>query len=240
MPTAAASFLKSAPVLIGAGVGATIGAASGFAPKADDEFTDPYRRAGTRALGLGLAGAAGGLLLGGNYARIPGAAAWGFKKAAGVVESASASVSARAAAFEAAGSTKVGATASAFARSPFFMTAAGAGVGAIIGAHYDRPGAGAAIGAGVGLGTVAALKSTRVLKTPAGRIGTILTLSAALLYGGEAMKASSAETVTFGRPDGMGGYTYSSTPEGNVRQRINAMNASGDVVLGLHNLRHGR
>jgi hypothetical protein len=115
------------------------------------------------------------------------------------------------------------------------MLAAG---GAAIGAALDsnNRGQGAMIGAGLGLAGGAALRARSVWKAAsstrkrlykAGMFGTAIAIGAGVL----AYKQSKDyESTTYGSPDGYGGSTYS--------DRLQSLNATGDVTLGSHRGRH--
>jgi len=122
----------------------------------------------------------------------------------------------------------------------------GAGVGAAIGAATSKgdrvngAAKGAAIGAGVGVlakaATAAAFKYSHI--SPVGRtVGGLagLALTTAALYGGVRAATRAPESSTYGETDAAGQTQYSDT---SVADRARMMNASGDMVFGLHNMRH--
>jgi hypothetical protein len=121
------------------------------------------------------------------------------------------------------------------------MTGAGAVFGGIIGSRYDHPIEGAAIGAGVGLAVKAGLGVNQLWKTvgkvPGGRMGLMLAASTVLYGGVRATMSPQVQSEAYASDDGSGGYDYSD--RSSVSRRMNRINATGNVALGLHNKRHG-
>jgi hypothetical protein len=122
----------------------------------------------------------------------------------------------------------------------------GAGVGAIIGGAVSKgdrtQGAakGAAIGAGVGVvakGVAAAALKYSSLSAGGKKAGGLagLVLASAAIYGGVRAATRAPEPSTYGETDAAGQTQYSDT---SVADRARMMNASGDMVFGLHNMRH--
>jgi hypothetical protein len=126
----------------------------------------------------------------------------------------------------------IGAGISRVAERKGLMTGLGAAVGAAIGAHADRehPGRGAAaggvIGGGAGLAVSTGLRASRLWKNigPIGRGGLVAGLST-LAFAGAAYA---------GRPR-YGSMDMAQREDNGLRNRMNSMSATGDVVLGLHN-----
>jgi hypothetical protein len=121
-----------------------------------------------------------------------------------------------------------------------------AGVGAIIGGAVSKgdrtQGAakGAAIGAGVGVvakGVAAAALKYSSLSAGGKKAGGLagLVLASAAIYGGVRAATRAPESSTYGETDAAGQTQYSDT---SVADRARMMNASGDMVFGLHNMRH--
>ncbi len=128
----------------------------------------------------------------------------------------------------------IGAGISRVAERKGLMTGLGAAVGAAIGANIDKehPGKGAAIGAGVGAGAGLAistgLRASRLWKNigPIGRTGLVASLSTLAFAG-----AAYANRPKYGSMDRAAPEDYG------LSRRMNAMSATGDIVLGLHNSR---
>lgn len=130
-----------------------------------------------------------------------------------------------------------------FGRAPI---AAGAGgvLGAVIGSQVaEDSGKGAFIGGAAGMGIGLAVRSGMrgsrawklLSKVPGGKSAALVLGAAAVGFGARALTSqpdyeSSASAVS----DEMGGYTYQS----GTRDRLDRLSATGDMVFGLHNLRH--
>jgi hypothetical protein len=131
------------------------------------------------------------------------------------------------------------------------MVGGGAALGAAIGAYNsDDPTSGAAKGAVIGAGGGLAVRGAMYTAKVAGRIkgspfgaargkmgfggvailGTIAAAVAAHSLAGSSSASSYSEMASDGETE------YSDTP---VKRRVSAMNATGDVVLGLHRKRRG-
>lgn len=126
-------------------------------------------------------------------------------------------------------------------------TAVGAGVGYMSG-DDDTKLRNTAIGAGVaGLGAgVAGKMAHRWKSTGAFGKGIIKYggIPALTLLGGAAIAArqqSPGESISYAEGDDSEGYDYSNEPliDRGVSRRMQRINATGDIVLGLHNKRHG-
>lgn len=100
---------------------------------------------------------------------------------------------------------------------------------------------GAVVGAGVGL-AARPLKGlwtgySALSKVPFGETGAIIAASTIPITAGVLMDRGTPETEAMAMPGPMG---IDYTPiEGGMKDRMTAMNASGDIVLGLHGRQHG-
>ena len=129
---------------------------------------------------------------------------------------------------------------------PAFM-GIGAGVGALIGnATSDSPGKGALIGAGAGaalrFGLHAAEGYQKLAKIPLTRTFAVTGLSA--LAAAAWMARSNPEHVDTGYYDDAGEAQVSPgrdmvSPGRDMRDRLNTIGATGDMVFGMHRGRHG-
>jgi len=114
------------------------------------------------------------------------------------------------------------------------MMGAGAGIGALIGSSLspDNPGRGAviggAVGAGAGLAASTAIRASRVWNKFGflGKAGAIGALTAGAFGATTILGRSKYGQVDQANPEDYG-----------MQARMNAMSASGDIVLGLHNRR---
>jgi len=119
--------------------------------------------------------------------------------------------------------------------------AGGALVGGLVtGYNEDDPGKGALVGAGVGAVAYAANKGKRIWnaasKIPGGRSALILAGGAAIAIGGRAMSPDAEPSMEgVATRDAVGGYETEVVTT--VRDRMNTINATGDLVFGLHNRR---
>ena len=119
---------------------------------------------------------------------------------------------------------------------PGTLMIAGAGVGAAIGGPT-----GAAVGAGIGLG-VRPIKSLwsgyeALGRIPGGQTGALIAASTLPIAAGAAFGLRSPETEAAAMPGPLG-MDYEPIQTG-MRDRMIAMNASGDIVMGLNGRRHG-
>jgi hypothetical protein len=128
--------------------------------------------------------------------------------------------------------------------------AGGAGLGAY--ADPDNRGKGALIGAGVGMVAASAPRFVQNINGPAGKawkaipgkgilgVGALVAGSAAY---GTMTKPAELERAGVAQPSPTGNTDNSEVSYDNYRysltDRVATMNAGGDLVLGLHNLRHG-
>jgi hypothetical protein len=116
--------------------------------------------------------------------------------------------------------------------------AGGALVGSLVtGYNEDDPGKGALVGAAVGAAAYAANKGRRVWnaasKIPGGKSALILAGGAAIAIGGRAMAPDEEPSMEgVATRDAGGGYETNT-----VHDRMNTINATGDLVFGLHNRR---
>jgi hypothetical protein len=130
-------------------------------------------------------------------------------------------------------------------KHPPMAMSLGAVIGGTIGSQVgDDPVQGAAIGAVAGAASGFAVRAGRNIKTHWGKMpGPVkaMMIATAVVGAGAATRAYTHEdsyTVNdTAVDDGMGGYEARSGPRG-PGDRAAAMNASGDVVLGLHRKRH--
>ena len=126
-------------------------------------------------------------------------------------------------------------------RSPFATAGIGAAAGYAIAPEGHKM-QGLAIGAGIGVATPYALGAYRgfeaVSKLPGGTTGLLIAGAsvplAAMVATGYGPPASAGAAVP-----GVGGTIDYEPMEGDMRDRMTAMNASGDIVLGLNGRRHG-
>jgi hypothetical protein len=131
----------------------------------------------------------------------------------------------------------------AFATKPLVMGGGLAAVGGLIGSQVDpdHPGQGAAIGAAGGGVTGVALsygmkgKSLWKKIGPIGRGGAILGLALGVGAIARTYREPQYERSDKEVTDGYG--DYFSVSDSGVKERLNTMNASGDVVLGLNRRR---
>jgi len=117
--------------------------------------------------------------------------------------------------------------------------------GAVAGAALAPKGhrmQGAAIGAGVGL----AARPAMAIFKGYGALGKIPGAQTAALIGAATLPLAASVAFGKGTPDGsgnansgMGGTLDYNPSSDNMRDRMLAMNASGDIVLGLHGRQHG-
>jgi len=126
-------------------------------------------------------------------------------------------------------------------RSPLMTMAAGAGVGYMV-APEGQKAKGAAIGAGLGLMTPAVVGAyqgfEKLGKVPGGRMGLYLTAAAIPLAAQVAFGHGKPEAAASAVP-GIGGTIDYEPLSEDMSDRMTAMNASGDIVLGLNGRRHG-
>ncbi len=129
-----------------------------------------------------------------------------------------------------------------FGSTKAFM-AGGAALGAVIGGAASDDTAkgaarGAAIGAGAGLVTKAAIGAISTYNKAggfgkAGLMGGAVLASTAIFAGVRSLTRQPA-SMQYGETDASGETQYSNSP---VKSRMESMNASGDIVLGLNNKR---
>jgi hypothetical protein len=139
------------------------------------------------------------------------------------------------------------------------MGGAGAVFGTAIGAKFGSPGIGALVGAGVGVAGSQMYRSVKAWEALAGHQADLhegmgiriagaarkstrnaIALGAITLVAGAAglsMSGTPPETTVGAVPDGMGGYDYGDVTS--VRDRLDMMGASGDIVFGLNRKKHG-
>lgn len=118
--------------------------------------------------------------------------------------------------------------------NPRAMGTGGLLAGATIGAAYGHPVIGAAAGLGAGL---AAHVGIGVAKLPgAVKVGGIAALSTLVFAGVRASASRQVQSESFGVDDGLGGYEVS--PGSSVKDRMNTLGATGDMVFGLNYGRH--
>ena len=122
---------------------------------------------------------------------------------------------------------------------PLTVLGAGAVVGGLAGSKLsDNPVKGAAEGAAIGgVAAVAARGATRLWKGASGP-GKAALLVAAAIGSGTATRAFTHEDAYAAEDHAVSDGTGDYDAEPGVRQRMNSLNASGDVVLGLHARRH--
>jgi hypothetical protein len=122
------------------------------------------------------------------------------------------------------------------------LVGGGAAIGAAIGAANGDPVTGAAVGATAGLAARMAYGATdawkKAGKIPLLRSAGVVGLSTMIFVGTQAMVDGEFAGEAGAIPDGMGGYEYGEP--GGLKSRMSAMNATGDLVLGLNNARHGK
>ena len=114
---------------------------------------------------------------------------------------------------------------------------AGALVGGLITAYSeDDPGKGMKYGAAAGAAAFLAYKGKRVWdvagKIPGGKSALIIAGAAAIAVGGRAMTPDAEPEM-----EGVAERSYGDYETHTVRERMDMMNASGDIVFGLHNRR---
>jgi hypothetical protein len=134
-----------------------------------------------------------------------------------------------------------------FAKSPLTLGIAGAGLGGYIGSQVDPnhpvkdAAVGVAAGAGVGVVAAGAIKGMSMWKNigPVGRTAATIGLSLAIGVGAKALHPDESyernDVLTNDDTIVSAGSYSVQNPGVSARQR--SMNASGDVVLGLHNKR---
>lgn len=126
------------------------------------------------------------------------------------------------------------------------FVAGGAALGAVLGgATSDDKVKGAARGAVIGAGAgfvakqairaVSTYSRASTLGKQAGIAGLAVLASTTLFAGGRAMSSQPA-SMQYGETDAAGETQYSNSP---IKDRLNSMNASGDLVFGLNNKRRG-
>jgi hypothetical protein len=119
----------------------------------------------------------------------------------------------------------------AYSGNPRVMMGGGILAGGAVGAAFGHPIMGAAIGAGVGLSTHVGLG---ISKLPGmAKAGGILALSTLVFAGVKTAAGTEVQSEAYAAPDNMGGYEVSS-----VKDRMNSMGATGDMVFGLNYGRH--
>lgn len=141
-------------------------------------------------------------------------------------------------------SSGMSSTMRALSRPSAYVPLGGGLIGAALGAHFsDDPGKGAALGAGIGIaagvaarGAVRAGKAWNAIGKP-GQIAALVLGTAGIVGGAKAIMgnrpAETADPVS--DEDGSGGYTV---PNSGLRQRLATLNATGDLVFGMHRGRH--
>jgi hypothetical protein len=233
--TKAAQFLKSKGIFVAAAAagagGIAIGAARGSSQHQDASPTTRAGLAAHHAVGAGLILAGVGA---GVYAAKGTLWKGGYKAATGAVEAGGKSFTA---------ATRETGIANTFLKHPIVPTAIGMGLGGLVGAQMDKdnPAAGAAMGMVAGGAAGLALRSGRNMakswsKTP--RVG-----KAALIAGAAIGVTAAAHAFTHEQSyaaddtavsDGRGSYEATAGP----RERMQSMNATGDLVFGLNARRH--
>jgi hypothetical protein len=137
--------------------------------------------------------------------------------------------------------TKAKTLAAPFAKSPFITMTAGAGLGYMV-APEGHKAQGMTVGAGLGLLTPAAIKAyggfEKLSQIPGGRMGLYLTAAAIPLAAQVAFGHGKPEATASAVP-GIGGTMDYEPLSGDMADRMTAMNASGEIVLGLNGRRHG-
>lgn len=125
---------------------------------------------------------------------------------------------------------------------PGTLALAGAAAGAAIAPPGYRT-QGALIGGGLGLASLPAkslYKGWNALgKVPGGHTAALITAAAAPVAAGVAFGLNQPETSAAALPGGSPGIIDYTPIEGGMKDRMIAMNASGDLVLGLHGRSHG-
>jgi hypothetical protein len=122
------------------------------------------------------------------------------------------------------------------------MAGAGALIGGVIGSQVDKdnPAVGTAVGAGAGAGvgvlSKSALAGTKLWEKlgPIGRGASIIGASLGVAAVATSMKDKNYKSMDTAESDGMGSYNLA--PSG-VKNRLNTMNANGNIVFGLNNKR---
>lgn len=131
------------------------------------------------------------------------------------------------------------------ARKTFLRPGTLAVAGAVVGASVAPPGsrtAGATIGAGLGFASIPALKLYKGFE----HMGRVPGAQTGALIAAAAVPVAAMGVFGNGTPEGEGiatpgiGGTMDYTPlKGNMAERMLAMNATGDIVMGLHGRQHG-
>jgi hypothetical protein len=128
------------------------------------------------------------------------------------------------------------------ASAPTMMTA-GAAIGAMV-AGKDHRTKGAVIGAGAGAAATVAVQGARMWGKM-GRFGhgaALLSLSAAAFGVGESMSHQPEAAMIPNDVTGEGDYAapeQAAAYNSGVKRRMKNMNATGDMIFGMHNSRHG-
>lgn len=212
-------MLMTNPTFLGASLGAAAGVYSGVKASKGKTLGEKAGRASERAIyGTVLGGALGFTASrGGSYKAAGAGLEWYAGRQARLYESMGALRY---------GGAKFG-----------LATLAGGVIGGSIGGKT-----GAAIGAGVGLTASIAMRGMSRYKA-LGKMGPKLALPAlaalavAGFVGTKAMQTADPDARGVGiRNDQMG---YDTEDESGLRRRMNLMQASGDLVMGLYNKRHG-
>jgi len=124
---------------------------------------------------------------------------------------------------------------------PGFLALAGAGVGAAVAPEGHRM-QGAAIGAGLGFMTMPVYHMAQGWKVlgniPGAKTSTLIAAAALPVLGSAIVGRTLPETTATAIP-GLGAQMDYEPLEGDMKSRMTALNASGDIVLGLHNRKHG-
>jgi hypothetical protein len=125
--------------------------------------------------------------------------------------------------------------------TPGFLGLAGAGIGAAIAPEGHRM-QGAMIGGGIGFISPAIRNLWRgystLEKIPGAQTGALIAAASIPLAASAVFGRTKPEAVGFAIP-GVGAQMDYEPLEGDMKNRMTAMNASGDIVLGLHNRKHG-
>jgi hypothetical protein len=118
--------------------------------------------------------------------------------------------------------------------NPRVMGTGGLLAGAAVGAAYGHPFIGAAAGFGAGLATHVGIGVSRL--PGAVKAGGVLALSTLVFAGVRAAGSPEVQSESIGVDDGLGGYDVS--PSSSVKDRMNMLGATGDMVFGLNYGRH--